>query len=169
MLTQIFSTSCSQEEREASSTSEPGLPVHWKKEIPLLYLSFRSYSCQRVNARVCPFSLLTASWRQRFLLASPVELLPANTSKALCCSLCCCPVFLSSRCRTEQTQCLTFAHYLWFLKETSEAKRAVHCIVWLDSKAETAAIKMKSMANSTSTHPWNIRFYCAKNMNISDW
>lgn len=39
------------------------------------------------------------------------------------------PVFLRSRCRTVQMQCLTFAHYLRFLKETSEVKQAVHCLV----------------------------------------
>lgn len=44
--------SCSWEEREASSTLELGLPVYWKEEIPLLYLSFRSYSCQRMNVCV---------------------------------------------------------------------------------------------------------------------
>lgn len=161
--------SCSWEEREASSTLELGLPVYWKEEIPLLYLSFRSYSCQRMNACVCLFSLLTASWRQGFLLASLTKLLPANTSEALCYSLCCCPVFLRSRCRTEQRLCLTLAHYLRFLKEASKVKQAVHCFVWLYSKNVTAAMKMKSMANTTSTHLWNIRFYSAKNMNISDW
>lgn len=55
MLTQILSTSCSWEEREVSSTSEPGLPVYWKVEIPLLYLSLRSHSGQMMNACVCPF------------------------------------------------------------------------------------------------------------------